>query len=123
MEWAEELPPQCPPADAIPPENKTFYRLVSSNPPAEEDFWSQRQLKPHASFRTDECMARAVSLFSSKDSCAAVRLLPAHRGKNEVVMEILLTDGSGVVKPTFKQNHYSWWRTREYLPEKYAVVA
>jgi len=37
-EWAEDLPPNCPPQSAIAPKNETFYRLVKQFPPTKEDF-------------------------------------------------------------------------------------
>jgi hypothetical protein len=124
MEWDEPLPAQCPPADAAPPADLVLYRLVESNPPSDKDYWSQRKLKPDQKFSNkDECTIKAVSLFDCSNSCSSIRLLPTHKNKSEMVLQITLQPESGVVKKSLSNHHVSWWRAKGYFPDTFKVVA
>ena len=47
MLYREELPENCPPKEAAPlEETTTFYRLVKTIPPREEDFDSRWEERP-----------------------------------------------------------------------------
>lgn len=121
MEWAEELPHQCPPAEATPPENVTYYRYVASIPLREDDFHSQRKHFPLKQFGIDECIARAVSVFSDPEKIKSLNKLPNLRGKK--LIEIILTPESGVViRSCSKEHHYSWWRVKGFIPATYKLV-
>ncbi len=112
--YAEDLPIGCPPSDAVQL-NGIFYRLVESIPPTETDFWSLRKLFPLKSFKTDECIARACSIMTTFEDCTALKKLPNQRGKQ--VIEIHLSDKSGVGKKTGKNpSHISWWRAKDFDP-------
>ena len=49
MNWYEQLPPLCPPSDAVPC-GGTFYRIAKGNPATDGDFFSQRKLQPNKTF-------------------------------------------------------------------------
>jgi hypothetical protein len=72
--WAEELPAGCPPTSAINTTGQTMYRLVAT-PPTIADFTSHRSLFPDKVFRASECVARAVSMWSSIEKCRRLLLL------------------------------------------------
>ena len=66
MEWYEQLPALCSPTDAVPC-NGHYYRNAKGNPVDDSNFFSQRKLQPDKVFigvGIDECVARAISLFS-----------------------------------------------------------
>jgi hypothetical protein len=114
-EWAEELPSNCPPDEAFPPNYDIFYRLVEGFPPKEEDFFSHRKLYPKKKFPVNECQARSVSLFNRLDECAKIQKLPAH--KNKKIVKLTLPPESGVVLQTGQNRaHYSWWLSKQYDP-------
>lgn len=116
-EWAEELPPNCPPSKATPPNYDTFYRLIPRFPPEKQDFFSHRKLFPTRKFKTNECRARSVSIFSELEECAKIRKLPAHRKK--IIIQLTLSPESGVVLQTGRnKKHYSWWMKKGYDPIK-----
>ena len=121
MEWAEDLPSQCPPAEATPPENATYYRYVASIPLSEDDFHSQRKLLPLKPFGVDECIAHAVSVFSNPEKIKSLSKLPNLRGKK--LVEIVLPPDSGVVIRSGKEHHYSWWRVKGFIPATHKLVA
>ena len=114
LEWAEELPPDCPPDYAYPPQYDMFYRLVKDYPPEEKDFFSHRKLFPHKRFNTDECRARSISIFNQLDNCILLLKLPAHKHKK--VIQLILPPDSGVILQTGQKAHFSWWRRRHYNP-------
>ena len=114
MDWYEELPELCPPVDAIPC-NGRFYRIANGNPASDRDFFSQRKLQPNKVFKglgVDECIARAVSLFSDLDDACRRLKLPKFRHAN--IVEVELTPKDGVMKKTFSDSHYSWWRSKSF---------
>lgn len=114
MTWFEDLPEQCPPADAVPA-NGTYYRIAAGIPTESEDFFSQRKLQPAKAFvgeGIDECVLRAVSLFSSKDEAQKRLKLP--KFKKHLIVSVDLSAKDGVLKKTFGPAHYSWWRSNEF---------
>lgn len=119
--FAEELPENCPPADAISPDSKTFYRLVSNNPPVDDDFRSQRKLFPARQFNVDECQALSLSVFSDVESIKQILKFKTH--KNKKIAQILLAAADGVVKQTGNTvSHYSWWKTTDFQPNNAHVI-
>lgn len=118
MKWFEELPQSCPPADAQPCQG-VFYRIVAVEPPMSSDFFSQRKLQPHRVFAgqgIDECIARAVSLFKDKSDAAKRLRLPKFR--NSTIARVTLQPKDGLIKKTFQNSHYSWWRSSEFNVEQ-----
>jgi hypothetical protein len=114
MNWYEQLPPQCPPSDAIPC-GGAFYRIAKGNPASDDDFFSQRKLHPNKIFTglgVDECIARSISLFSEVNDATRRLKLPKFRSAN--VVEVVLLPKDGVMKKTFSDSHYSWWRSTDF---------
>lgn len=114
MNWYEQLPPQCPPLDAVPCVG-TYYRIAKGNPATDNDFFSQRKLQPNKVFSglgVDECIARFISLFSEVNDATRRLKLPKFRSAN--VVEITLQPKDGVIKKTFSDSHYSWWRSTDF---------
>lgn len=116
MNWNEKLPDKCPPEEAFKPDELTVYRLVTAEHICEEDFQSQRALKPMAKFNNvDECIARSLSVFNAKEKCLNLTKLPHFKGKGKTVARLDLQKDDGVILKTFKDpNHYSWWRTTNF---------
>lgn len=114
-EWAEELPPNCPPESAFAPKYEAFYRLVKQFPPSQEDFYSHKKLYPKKHFKTNECRAHSLSIFSDPNECAKLLKLPLHKHKK--IVQLTLPPESGVILPTGNHpTHYSWWKTATYNP-------
>ena len=112
MSYFEELPDQCPPADATSL-NGVFYRLVNKNNIVCDDFWSHRKIYPHKIFNVDECRVRSVSIFDNGDDCMKLTKLSLHKEKK--VAEVTLNNTSGVAKRTGNEkSHYSWWRSTNF---------
>ncbi len=74
------------------------------------DFFSQRKMQPDKVFTgVDECVARAISLFSEKDEAEKRLKLPKFRRATLALVKLEAKDG--MIKKTFGPSHYSWWRT------------
>ena len=113
-EWFEALPEQCPPTDAAQCKGY-YYRIANGNPATTEDSFSQRKLQPDKVFKgfgIDECIARAISLFSTKEE--AERRLKLPKFKNASIVIVKLEPKDGMIKKTFGIAHYSWWRTKDF---------
>ena len=121
MEWAEPLPEFCPPEDAINPSNELFYRIIESDEPTEIDFHSHRKRWPNRIFKTNECRARSLSICNILNECKKVRLLPTQRNKK--IIQIFLSEESGVIKKTGKRkHHFSWWCYKSFNPLNHCKI-
>lgn len=105
----------CPHEDAvIPDSSKEFYRIVKCNPASSECFMSHRSKHPTKEY-PDECCARAVSTFDSADGLLnAFFKTPAGKKKERLLGKIVLHNGDGLIKQTFAEGHYSWWRSQSF---------
>ena len=117
--WFEQLPEQCPPADAVKP-NGVYYRLTETSVPICSDFWSNRKLWAHQKFNTCECIAMSVSVFQNVEPLKRVLKMPAH--KNKTMVEVTLIPEAGLIMKTFGVSHFSWWRSADF-PILNSVVA
>lgn len=107
--YREELPAQCPPetAEEITAERQV-YRVVRSDQPTEDDFRSQRAMKPNAVFQdVSECLARELSVFSDRRDGEKLLKLPRMRGG--MLAPVRLKSGAGHIQQTFKHSHHTWW--------------
>lgn len=89
-EWFEALPEQCPPTDAAQCKGY-YYRIANGNPATTEDFFSQRKLqldKVFKGFGIDECIARAISLFSTKEEAERRLKLPKFKNASIVIVKL-----------------------------------
>jgi hypothetical protein len=108
--YREELPEECPPADAIEIQDGTvLFRLVRSNPPTNVDFDSWRALNPEKPCPNGlcECRARAVSVHDDAEASAKLRKLPKFR--RYMIAKLSLEEGAGKIKETGGKAHYAWW--------------
>ena len=114
IEWFESLPEKCPPGDAEPC-NGTYYRIISSKTPSAGDFLSQRSLQPEKHFignGVDDCIVHALSVFGVVQDAVRRLKLPKFRFSSIVMLHLEPKDG--VMKKTFSDSHYSWWRSTEF---------
>lgn len=114
-EWFEDLPEDCPPSEAIPPDgDSNYYRLVSSVPPSEDDFVPMARLKAERTFRGRRlCQALAISVVDSLEASHELLKLPTQKDKN--IVEMKLTPEAGAILQTGSRSaHHSWWRARAF---------
>lgn len=109
MNYREPLPAQCPPdaAEEITVEREVF-RVVKTDPPTEDDFRSQRAMKPEAVFHgVSECQARGVSVFSDRRD--GEKLLKLPRLRSGLLATVRLVPGAGRIQKTSTHSHHTWW--------------
>ncbi len=111
--YREDLPDGCPPPDAqeLQAEFEVF-RLVSTVPPTEVDFISQRAMKPDAVFRVEECLARGLSVWTTQSEAENAKRLP--RLRRMLICRVELSAGAGKIMQTFKPEHRTWWPYADY---------
>jgi hypothetical protein len=114
MTYREPLPESCPPLEAEEITTvREVYRLVRSNPPQDDDFRSQRQEKPSATFgKVDECHARGLSVFEKQSCCDKTLKLPKFRKYK--VCKVVLDQGAGQILQTFQPSHHTWWPLADF---------
>ena len=114
MTYRETLPEGCPPdeADEITAP-RIVFRLVWTDPPTDDDFRSQRALKPDRVFRNvSECMARGVSVYlDPSDLKDLMQKFPHMRGT--MVCQVELDRGAGFIQRT-RGSHHTWWPLAEF---------
>ena len=110
--WKEELPDNCPPEDAKAPNEKELYRLVSSNPPTDNDFDSHRALYPNKIFNVSDCQAHSISIINNLSDIEKMKKLPLH--KNKIIVRLQLELKDGLIKQTGKITHFSWWVSKNF---------
>lgn len=121
MNWYEELPDNCPPSDAFEPEGQEFFRLCVGDPAISSDFHSQKKENPSRTFAgVSDCILSSVSLWDDKNKCLKQKKYPTQ--KNKVLGKIELQKEDGLIKNTFKPNHYSWWRSGSFDPELALII-
>lgn len=85
-----------------------MFRVARSDPPTDDDFRSQRALRPDAVFSdVPECMARGLSVFGKRGDAEKALKLPRLRGG--IPVRVLLTAGAGRIQQTFRPSHHTWW--------------
>ena len=105
MPWPAHLPNDCPPDDAEPAAGQVF-RLVDGKP-SEDDFKSHYELDPERAW-TDLCLACGLSVFADvTDADKARNRFPALRSR--AIAHATLDGTIGVMKPTGKRSHRTWW--------------
>ena|SRR5690554_819974 len=121
MSWYEELPNNCPPNDAVSPNDQEFFRLCVENPAQDSDFYSQKKENPTRNFAgIPDCVLRSVSLWNDRNKCLKQKKFPTQ--KNKVLGKIKLNEEDGLIKNTFKENHYSWWRSDSFDPALAVII-
>jgi hypothetical protein len=110
MSYRDLLPEGCPPdaAEEIGTP-RVVFRLVRSDPPTAQDFFSQRQEKPERAFpRVSECEACGLSVFAERRD-AEVKALKLPHLKNRKLCRVTLPAGAGRIQQTFQPTHHTWW--------------
>jgi hypothetical protein len=114
MNYCEQLPEGCPPAEAEEVTAKQdVFRLVRTDPPSSDDFRSQRAEKPGVTFPgISECHAKGLSVFVERTDCE--KLLKLRHMRNRRICRIHLDAGAGRIQQTFQPTHHTWWPLEEF---------
>ncbi|MCY1722104.1 hypothetical protein OU798_17255 [Prolixibacteraceae bacterium Z1-6] len=104
----------CPHEDAFQPQENQLFRIVKKEPATSDCFVSHRKKNPTKTY-PDECIARAVSTFDSVEGLLnAFIKTPAGKKKERLIGKVVLQENDGMLKQTFSEGHYSWWRSHSF---------
>jgi hypothetical protein len=118
MVFLEELPPQCPPANAVGASFEVAYRVVSCGQPTIKDFWSQAALGVPIRPTADPCKWRSCSMFLSRDKAVDIAgKLPKSRIREPhlALVNIAPSDGRALVNN--KTKHIDLWLSSTFNPD------
>lgn len=109
--YSENLPADCPPAQAEAVDNVRFYRFVKTNPATDEDFISHKKKFPKRKFNVSDCEALSISVFKVSE-LLDFKKLPTF--KNSIMAIVTITIADGLVMPSGENEHHSWWRSSNF---------
>ena len=115
IEWANDLPENCPPENILVPEDEEFYRLLLHKDEIVSDDWKPyTQLHPERKYLGDQfILANGLSISKNSDFKELTKLPKLKNFKG--LAKITLNPTDGVLKKTGKDDkHYTWWRTTSF---------
>jgi hypothetical protein len=121
IEWVNTFPENCPPEDILVPEDEEFYRLlINEDVVVEEDWKSQKELHPGSTY-SGENFINAHGLSILKEANHNLFKLPKYK-KFKGLAKIVLNPSDGVLKKTYGDKHYTWWRTTSFDENSVAIM-
>ena len=113
IEWANVLPENCPPEEILIPEEEEFYRLLlNEDTMVDEDWKSQKELHPNNSYKGEDYV-NAHGLSVLKEADHSLFKLPRFK-RFKGLAKVILNPTDGVLKKTYGEKHYTWWRTTSF---------
>ena len=113
MNHREPLPEDCPPGEAeessVP---LTAYRLVRNDPPTDDDFRPQKDLRPATQVNVSECQSRGLSVFTEHPDAQA--LTRWRNLRDMAICQLTLTQGAGHIMKTGRRSRHTWWPYASY---------
>ncbi len=111
--WADDLPDNCPPEDVCVCSGELFYRYtINRDYIVPEDWNNYLKLFPGKTFSDNQrIFAAGLSLLHDKETAVNKTKLPGVRNQFNGIAAIPLEPEDGVVLQSYKQHHYTWWRT------------
>lgn len=123
--WADELPKDCPPEDVCIANNDDFYRLIhQTDNIIPEDWLNTIKEQPKRKFSPEQIIyAAGMSVLDNLEVAKDKLKMPFMKNKGLTgVAKISLNPEDGVVKQTFRESHYTWWRTTMCNLEKAETI-
>jgi hypothetical protein len=121
--WPDDLPPDCPPTDAIAAEG-AFYRFVKNDPPTIADFSRPRDLPRKKPIPPEElCEHSALSLYATPEDVRLARqYIPGFNKKKIALGQLARHMGVVYNSPTTLspevtlKSHTDWWIPTTHSP-------
>lgn len=113
IEWANDLPENCPPENILVPEEEEFYRLLlNEDQIVDEDWKSQKELHPQSTYEGENYInAHGLSVLKTVNN--NIFKLPRYK-RFKGLAKVILNPTDGVLKKTYGDQHYTWWRTTSF---------
>ena len=121
MEFLEELPELCPPAEAKESQYNPAFRVVQKNPPSLNCFDSQAKRNRPLLPEGDACKHASCSLFTDEVKIKNIASrLPKPRFGGSLIATMNLPEYAG--KSIHKKKHIDFWFYKNFNPVQ-AVVS
>lgn len=114
MTFRENLPPRCPPGNAVDVAYEGALRFVRSSSVRIEDFLSEASKGVNR--RCDPCALASCSLFVNRSSRSFIATTRLPKFKNMRVAEINIPVGSGLSILNVESGHIDFWMYENYDP-------
>ena len=119
--FPSDFPDDCPPNDSVQPEG-TFYRIVRSNPPTDDDFISvvrgnrERALGLVRKGNITLCEAMGLSVYGYREDILQHASQSPQLGM--FISEIRLGPADGRILSTSRRgnSHHTWWLPTDSRP-------
>ncbi len=124
IEWANNLPENCPPENILVPENEDFYRLLINKDEIVADDWKPYvELYPNKNYLGNTFInANGLSISKNSDFKELTKL-PKIKKQFKGLAKITLNPTDGVLKKTGSDDkHYTWWRTTSFDENSAEIV-
>lgn len=117
MQFLEDLPDQCPPAEAVDSSFSMVYRIVYNNPVSVDDFLSRAAKGQPTPGGVSDCRNASCSLFSHLIKMRAQAKLPKFRGNGTPRIAYLnIQQGAGLAVENPKTQHIDFWGFKSFDP-------
>lgn len=109
MTYMEDLPDQCPPAEAEDQPFGPAYRILPADQVELKHFYSHHKLGKPKPAGVDDCRYMSCSLFGSEEKARAIASLPKFRVTSTHLAEINVPSGVGSSLINEKTKHIDFW--------------
>lgn len=109
MRYLEELPEQCPPAEATNNALGPAFRILPSAQPAIEHFHSYKKLGLPKPDGVDDCRYVSCSLFTEESRARKIAGLPKKRAASTHLAKLMIPHGVGAALVNEKTKHVDFW--------------
>lgn len=108
-EYAEDLPDECPPHEAVDMEHQSVYRFLRSGNASPDEFLSHAALNKKNRLGVNECSFSSCSLLA--DYNKYLKNIPNMRKAHTHIARLTIPEGTGKTKPKSKNGtvHFDFW--------------
>ncbi|WHX88032.1 hypothetical protein QNH18_07020 [Bacillus paralicheniformis] len=102
----KNLPPQCPPTDAVQKDVEPVYRFIENDTLQEIDFLNHRER--NITYRSEQkCEALAISFFTTEQAAERLRKKFKRKFKEKILLKGKITEECGIHKT--ENDHLNLW--------------
>ena len=110
IDFAEELPAQCPPQDANDVKFERIFRTIPDEEIEQKHFLSKMANGDKLQYGTDPCRFASCSMYTAKRAARKMLQFPKFTGGT--VAELTIPEGSGESKK--KKQHVDFWAYQDF---------
>jgi len=103
----------CPPKEAIEPNNLIVYRLVFNRKVKYSDMLSHTEMNPNKDWGDRQCEFSALSVSKDAKSLDGLKKIPKFKNKVTFVAKLKLSKNSGRIFNNH-DSHINWWPFKDF---------